>query len=108
MYRCLIPLWLSCLFAPPQRIHITLQPLPAPSPLLLPPLLYFIVLPLSWPPPRSPLPETDQITSEMSGAFRDLLLVLLRGERDESAEGDPEAAEAQAETLHETDGRGSM
>lgn len=30
--------------------------------------------------------------------------MLLRGERDESAEGDPEAAEAQAETLHDTDG----
>ncbi|CBN78900.1 conserved unknown protein [Ectocarpus siliculosus] len=46
----------------------------------------------------------DKISSEMSGAFRDLLLVLLRGERDESAEeGDPEAAEAQAETLHDTD-----
>lgn len=42
----------------------------------------------------------------MSGSFRDLLLVLLRGERDESAEGDAEAAEAQADALHETDGRG--
>lgn len=31
--------------------------------------------------------------------------MLLRGERDESAEGDPEAAEAQAESLHDTDGR---
>ena len=46
-----------------------------------------------------------QITSEVSGSFRDLLLVLLRGERDESAEGDPEAAEAQAEGLHDTDGK---
>lgn len=46
-----------------------------------------------------------QISSEVSGSFRDLLLVLLRGERDESAEGDPEAAEAQAEALHDTDGR---
>lgn len=46
-----------------------------------------------------------QITSEMSGSFRDLLLTLLRGERDESAEADPEAAEAQAEALHDSDGR---
>ncbi|CAN0447074.1 unnamed protein product [Pylaiella littoralis] len=45
----------------------------------------------------------DKISSEMSGSFRDLLLVLLRGERDESAEGDPDAAEAQAEALHNTD-----
>lgn len=52
-----------------------------------------------------PMSES-QISSEMSGAFRDLLLVLLKGERDESSEeGDAEMAEAQAETLHDTDGR---
>lgn len=49
-----------------------------------------------------------KINSEVSGSFRDLLLVLLRGERDEAAEGDPEAAEAQAEALHDTDGMSAV
>lgn len=33
------------------------------------------------------------------------MLTLLRGERDETEEGDPESAEAQAEALHDADGK---
>lgn len=46
----------------------------------------------------------QQLDSEMSGALQTLLMNLVNGERDECPEADPDAADAQADELHESRG----